>query len=85
MGTNDWEEDILGVVCSLERVTIAIYDGSGACRFDFRTVFADGDEAVKGNVNVVRPHVREPAEVARPRVCESKRGLLGLAEPSLIA
>jgi hypothetical protein len=54
VGTNDWEEGIFGVdvLPSGERVTIDIDDGSGACRFDFRAVFADGDEAVKGNVNV---------------------------------
>jgi len=54
VGTNDWEEDILGVdvLPSGERVTVNIDDGSGACKFDFRAVFADGDEAVKGNVNV---------------------------------
>lgn len=54
VGTNDWEEDILGVdvLAPGEAVDIDIDDGTGACRFDFRAVFVDGDEAVKKNVNV---------------------------------
>jgi len=53
-GTNDWEEDILGVdvLRPGESVDVDIDDGTGYCKFDFRAVFIDGDEAVKHNVNV---------------------------------
>lgn len=53
-GTNEWEEDILGVdvLAPGESVDVDIDDGTGYCKFDFRAVFVDGDEAVKTNVNV---------------------------------
>ncbi|RUT35159.1 hypothetical protein EMQ25_04230 [Arsenicitalea aurantiaca] len=49
-----WEEDILGkdVLPAGDSVMMNIDDGTGACLFDFRAVFDDGDEAVKGGVNV---------------------------------
>lgn len=55
-GAKSWEEDILGkdVLDVGERVDIDIDDGTGACHFDFKGVFADGDEVVKTDVNVCR-------------------------------
>ncbi|MGJ3262705.1 MAG: hypothetical protein ACFE0R_05650 [Salinarimonas sp.] len=49
-----WEEDILGndVLQSGYSVPIDIDDGSGQCLFDFRALFADGDEIVDEAVNV---------------------------------
>lgn len=54
--TNDWEEDILGddVIMPGESMMINIDDGSGACKFDFKGEFEDGDEVVKKNVDVCR-------------------------------
>lgn len=54
VGTEEWEEDILGKhkLPSGASVTINIDDGSGYCKYDFRAVFDDGDEAVKRGVNV---------------------------------
>ena len=53
-GTNNWEEDILGVdVLEVgEAVDVNIDDGSGYCVFDFKAPFEDGSSAVMGNVNV---------------------------------
>ncbi len=49
-----WEEDILGtsVLPSGSSVDINIDDGTGACLFDFKAVFADGDEVIENNFNV---------------------------------
>lgn len=54
--TNDWEEDILGddVIMPGESMIIDIDDGTGACKFDFKGEFEDGDEVVKSNVDVCR-------------------------------
>ncbi|WP_372425701.1 hypothetical protein [Salinarimonas chemoclinalis] len=51
---SSWEEDILGmdVLGSGYSVDVDIDDGSGQCLFDFRAVFADGDEVVDSRVNV---------------------------------
>lgn len=53
-GTGDWEEDILGrgSIANGETFEINIDDGTGACRFDFKAVFANGGESVKRNINV---------------------------------
>ena len=54
--SNDWEEDILGddVIMPGESMVINIDDGSGACKFDFKGEFEDGDEVVKTNVDVCK-------------------------------
>lgn len=54
VGTDDWEEDILGqdILLPGQQVTINIDDGTGHCRYDFKAVFDDGDEARKDAVNV---------------------------------
>src|SRR5690606_29306925 len=54
--TNDWEEDILGadVIMPGASLVINIDDGSGACKFDFKGEFEDGDEVVKTNVDVCK-------------------------------
>ena len=54
--TNDWEEDILGddVIMPGESLVIDIDDGTGACRFDFKGEFEDGDAVVKNNVDVCK-------------------------------
>ncbi|GGK45596.1 hypothetical protein [Salinarimonas ramus] len=51
---SSWEEDILGadVLESGYSVDVDIDDGSGQCLFDFRAVFADGDEVVDNRINV---------------------------------
>ena len=52
----DWEEDILGenTLPSGRSVPVDIDDGSGACVYDFRAVFDDGDEMVRNGVNVCK-------------------------------
>ena len=54
IGTNAWEEDILGVdvLEPGEAVLVTVDDGTGACMFDFRATFSDGTEATRGGVNV---------------------------------
>jgi len=49
-----WEEDILGqrVLPAGQSVMINIDDGSGACLFDFKAVFDDGDVLTRSQVNV---------------------------------
>ena len=53
-GTDDWEEDILGldVLENGETVNVNIDDGTGKCRFDFKAVFQNGQELVRKNINV---------------------------------
>lgn len=55
-GRSSWEEDILGsqVLPSGSAVDINFNDGSGACLFDFKAVFADGSSVVESNVDVCR-------------------------------
>lgn len=54
VGTNDWQEDILGrgVLASGRYVNVNIDDGTGYCHFDLKAVFADGQQAIRRNVNV---------------------------------
>lgn len=54
VGTDDWEEDILGdsVIPPHRSVMIDFDDGTGYCHFDFRAEFSDGDVVVKNNVDV---------------------------------
>ncbi|MBI1417703.1 MAG: hypothetical protein GC146_10820 [Limimaricola sp.] len=56
VGTNSWEEDILGqdVLLPGQSVNINFNDGSRYCNFDFKIVFADGSSAVESNINVCR-------------------------------
>ena len=58
-GRSSWEEDILGngVIPAGAAVDINFNDGSGACRFDFKAVFADGSSAVETGVDVCRVSV----------------------------
>lgn len=53
-GEADWQEDILGqdVLPSGSSVRINIDDGSGACIYDFKARFADGDELLRYRINV---------------------------------
>ncbi len=55
-GRSSWEEDILGAstLPSGSAVDINFNDGSGACLFDFKAVFADGSSVVESNVDVCR-------------------------------
>ena len=50
----NWEEDILGqrVLPAGQSVMINIDDGSGACLFDFKAVFDDGDVLIRNQINV---------------------------------
>lgn len=54
VGTNNWEEDILGryILPAGNSVNINIDDGTGYCMYDFRAVFADGDVVIQNRVNV---------------------------------
>ncbi len=54
VGTNAWQEDILGrdVLPSGSSVVINIDDGTGYCKYDFRAVFDDGDIVEQAAVNV---------------------------------
>lgn len=54
VNTRDWEEDILGddVLSSGSSIMMNIDDGTGACRFDFKAEFTNGQELIRNNVNV---------------------------------
>ncbi len=54
VGTDSWEEDLLGndVLPAGRFFDVNFDDGSGYCIFDFLGVFEDGDEVVKRRVNV---------------------------------
>ncbi len=49
-----WEEDILGrdLLQNGETFEADINDGTGACVFDFKAVFADGQSSIRKGVNV---------------------------------
>lgn len=51
---DDWEEDILGsdVLESGQDVRINIDDGSGACIYDFKAEFTNGQELTRSRINV---------------------------------
>lgn len=53
-GRSSWEEDLLGadVLPSGSSVVANIDDGSGACLYDFRARFADGDVVENFRINV---------------------------------
>lgn len=55
-GQDDWGGDILGsdVIGPGESVTVDFDDGSGACLFDVRARFADGDVLEQYQINVCR-------------------------------
>lgn len=50
----NWEEDILGadVLPVGQSVNINVDDGSGACLYDFKAVFEDGQELVRNGIDV---------------------------------
>jgi hypothetical protein len=54
VGTDSWEEDLLGndVLPAGRFFDVNFDDGSGYCMFDFLGVFEDGDEVIKRRVNV---------------------------------
>ena len=54
VGASSWQEDILGdaVLAPGDTINVNIDDASGYCKYDFRAVFEDGDEATKRAVNV---------------------------------
>lgn len=49
-----WQEDILGrrVLFSGQSVVINLNDGTGMCRFDFRTVLSNGAVLTRRNINI---------------------------------
>ncbi len=51
---SSWEEDIFGsdVLPSGRSINVNIDDGTGACLFDLKAVFADGDVVTQKNFNV---------------------------------
>lgn len=51
---SDWEEDILGddVLANNASIVMKIDDGTGACMFDFKAEFTNGQELIRNNVNV---------------------------------
>ncbi len=56
VGTQDWEEDILGdqVLGPGQSVVVNFDDGTGYCLFDFMAKFEDGDTAIKSGVDVCK-------------------------------
>lgn len=54
VGTETWEEDILGrdVLRPGQSMLVDINDGTGYCRFDLRATFSDGDRVVRRRFNV---------------------------------
>jgi hypothetical protein len=54
VGTDSWEEDILGtgIVQPGSSIVINLDDSTGYCRFDLKTVMADGTALVRRNVDV---------------------------------
>lgn len=52
--TSDWEEDILGAdtLPAGRSWTINIDDGSGACVYDFKAEFTNGQTLTRMNINV---------------------------------
>jgi len=52
--SDDWEEDILGddVLENGQNVSINIDDGSGACVYDFKAEFTNGEELTRSRINV---------------------------------
>ena len=52
--TDSWEEDILGrsTLPSGQSVRINIDDGSGACVYDFKAEFTNGQELTRFRINV---------------------------------
>lgn len=59
IGTNNWEEDILGrdVLMPGDSVVVNFDDGSGYCKFDFKVVFKDKTEIVRRNIDVCKLEV----------------------------
>jgi hypothetical protein len=53
-GRDTWEEDIFDgePLRTGNSINVDIDDGSGACRFDMRAEFADGDKVVSKGFNV---------------------------------
>lgn len=53
-GSNSWEEDILGSDTLENGATqpVDIDDGTGACKFDFKAVFASGASLERKNIDV---------------------------------
>jgi len=51
---SDWEDDILGddVLADDASIVMNIDDGTGACLFDFKAEFTNGQSLVRNNVNV---------------------------------
>lgn len=51
---DDWEEDMLGssVLAAGSSVTMNIDDGSGACLYDFKARFTNGQELTRFRINV---------------------------------
>ncbi len=56
VGTQDWQEDILGdqVLGPGQSVVVDFDDGTGYCLFDFMAKFEDGDTAIKSGVDVCK-------------------------------
>ena len=51
---DDWQEDMLGsgVLSANASVTMNIDDGSGACLYDFKARFTNGQELTRFRINV---------------------------------
>jgi hypothetical protein len=51
---SDWEEDLLGddVLANNASIVMNIDDGTGACMFDFKAEFTNGQELIRNDVNV---------------------------------
>jgi hypothetical protein len=54
VGSNDWEEDVLGsqVIAPGATFTVNFDDGSCYCNFDLKAVFNDRTETIRNRFNV---------------------------------
>jgi hypothetical protein len=56
IGTNSWEEDILGnrVLGSGREIVVNLDDRSGYCVFDLKATFRSGASAIRRRVNICK-------------------------------
>jgi hypothetical protein len=63
VGSGDWQSDILGdeFLPPGQSILVKIDAGADYCRFDFKTIFDDGESLIRRNVNI--------CEVERYAIC----------------
>jgi hypothetical protein len=54
VGTGRWQQDLLGddMLAPATSMLVNIDGGTGSCRFDFKTVFDDGTNLVRRDINI---------------------------------